>query len=151
LVRTWLGTLWVVTVLLPGVTLLRAADEGHEFFEKRIRPLLTEHCYSCHSTAAKKQKGGLLLDTRAAMLKGGDSGPAIVPRKAGASLLYRAVSYTDQELQMPPKGKLPDEAIADLRQWIALGAPDPRLATQAADTAARPFDLQEARQFWSFQ
>src|SRR5437868_1327607 len=81
-------SLGIVSALLLVTATTRAADSGDEFFEKKIRPVLTEHCFSCHSTAAKKQKGGLLLDTRAAMLKGGDSGPAIVLKKAGTSLLY---------------------------------------------------------------
>jgi hypothetical protein len=77
-----------------------------EFFEKRIRPLLTDKCYKCHSAGAEKIKGGLLLDSRAGWFKGGDTGPALVPGKPNESLLIKAVRYTDQDLQMPPKEKL---------------------------------------------
>src|SRR5438552_10027854 len=91
-----------------------AADDGIEFFEKKIRPVLVQHCYECHSKDAKKQRGGLLLDSRAAIRKGGDTGPAVVPKKPGESVLIKAVRHTDAELKMPPKGKLPDAIIADL-------------------------------------
>src|ERR1700693_5207831 len=105
-----------------------AGDAGVEFFEKKIRPVLAEHCYSCHSTAAKKQRGGLLLDSAPALKKGGDTGPALVPGKTGESLLIKAVRYTepDPDMHMPPKGKLPATVIADLEKWVAMGAPDPR-------------------------
>src|SRR5438093_831240 len=76
------------------------ADPGLDFFEKKIRPLLVEQCYSCHSLEAKKHKGGLLLDSKEALLKGGESGPALVPGKATDSLLIKAIHYTDPELKM---------------------------------------------------
>src|SRR5207245_1794419 len=95
---------------------------GIEFFETRIRPLLLEHCYKCHSAQTKSPKGGLLLDTRDGLLKGGDTGPAIVAGKPEASLLLKAVRYTDETLKMPPKAKLPASAVADLEKWIAIGA-----------------------------
>src|SRR5688572_6068354 len=79
---------------------------GHEFFEKRVRPILVARCYECHSGTAAKLKGGLRLDSLAAMLKGGDTGPAIVPGNAKESLLVDAVNYGDV-YQMPPKSKLP--------------------------------------------
>jgi mono/diheme cytochrome c family protein len=98
-----------------------------EFFENKIRPVLSKHCYQCHSAEATKVKGGLLLDTREGTLQGGDSGPAIVPGEAEKSLLIKAVRYTDPDLQMPPKGeKLSDAQIADLVAWVKMGAPDPR-------------------------
>src|SRR5438552_1554090 len=103
-----------------------AADPGIEFFEKKIRPVLVKECYSCHAVSAKKPKGGLLLDSRAALLKGGDSGPALVPGKPGESLLLKAVRYADPNLRMPPKTKLSEAVIGDIEKWIALGAPDPR-------------------------
>src|SRR5687768_16313598 len=77
-----------------------------EFFERKVRPLLVARCYDCHSTMAKKQRGGLLLDSRAALLQGGDSGPALVPGQPNTSLLLRAIRYEDEKLQMPPKGNL---------------------------------------------
>ena len=98
-----------------------------QFFESRIRPLLADRCYKCHSRDADKIKGGLMLDTREGMLHGGDTGPAITPGKPEDSLIIDAISYKDPDLQMPPKGeKLSDGQIADLTEWIRRGAPDPR-------------------------
>src|SRR6266542_1692453 len=110
----------VLMIAQPGL----AGDPGVEFFEKKIRPVLAEHCYSCHSAYAKKQRGGLLLDNKDAVLKGGDTGPALVPKKPKDSLLIKALQYDDAELRMPPKGKLPDAVIADFEKWVSLGAPD---------------------------
>ncbi len=103
-----------------------AGTETHslEFFEKRVRPVLVESCYECHGE--KKQKGGLRLDSAAAVLKGGDSGPALVPGQPAESRLIKAISWSDPDFQMPPKNKLPDAAIAALTEWVKLGAPDPR-------------------------
>jgi len=85
-----------------------------EFFEKQIRPVLVDSCYKCHSKDAEKIKGGLLLDTRDGLLKGGDTGPALVPGDPEKSLLVKAIRYTDENLQMPPKGKkLPAAQVAD--------------------------------------
>ncbi|MCL4788264.1 MAG: DUF1549 domain-containing protein, partial [Verrucomicrobia bacterium] len=120
-----------------------------EFFEKRIRPILVEHCYSCHSDKSEKIRGGLRLDNREATLKGGTSGPAIVPGDAAASLLIKAVRYEDEDLQMPPKDeKLSAEQIADLEAWVNMGAPDPRV-----DDGPKPLtDVAEARaRHWAFQ
>src|SRR5258706_666844 len=98
-----------------------------EFFEKKIRPIFVENCYKCHSKEAEKLKGALLLDTRDGVLKGGDTGPAIVPGQPDKSLLIQAVRYTNTDLQMPPKNKkLSAEQIADLEAWVKIGAPDPR-------------------------
>ena len=95
------------------------------FFEKKIRPVLVEQCYECHSAEAKKVKGGLLLDTRDGIRKGGEQGPAVVPGDLEASLLIQAVRYKDENLQMPPKDKLPDEVVADFEQWVAIGRARP--------------------------
>jgi hypothetical protein len=139
------ASLAVVTLVLFAVP-SRAADPGVEFFEARVRPILVENCYECHSTAAKKQKGGLHLDTRDAIRRGGDNGAAVIPGKPGDSLLLKAVRQSS-ELKMPPKGKLSDVAIADLKKWIAMGAPDPRDVA----TAGKPIGIEEGRKFWSFQ
>ena len=88
--------------------------EGVEFFEKKVRPLLVEHCYKCHSAQAGKPKGSLLLDTRDGLLKGGDTGAAVVPGDVESSRIINAVRYTDENLQMPPDGKLSAQQIADL-------------------------------------
>ena len=93
----------------------QAAAEA--FFEKKIRPLLAENCYNCHSASTNSQ-GGLRIDDRGGLLSGGERGPAIVPGHARRSLLIRAVSQTDDELKMPPKKQLSAEQIADLTKWI---------------------------------
>ena len=131
-----------------------AAPEAREFFEKKIRPVLVEHCYECHSaTTTKKLGAGLRLDSRAALLKGGESGPALVPGKPEESLLIRAVRYADKEFQMPPKYQLRAAQIADLTAWVKMGAPDPRTATlaDAAPPQPKTIDLAAGRQFWAFQ
>jgi hypothetical protein len=104
-----------------------------QFFESKIRPVLADNCYKCHSAQSEKVKAGLLVDTRDGLLTGGQTGAAIVPGDPDKSLLIKAVRYTDPELQMPPKGKkLSDAQIADLEAWVRMGAPDPRIATLAA-------------------
>jgi hypothetical protein len=126
-------------------TLSRADDpKGLEFFEKNVRPVLATHCFSCHSADAKKLKGGLRLDSRDAVLKGGDNGPAVVPGDVEKSRLLDALGYENVELQMPPKGKLPDDVIADLTAWVRMGAPWP--AEAASNTKApKTFNIEERR------
>jgi len=120
-----------------------------DFFEKRIRPVLVDSCYSCHSVEAAKSgklKGGLQLDTRAGLLRGGESGAAVTPGKPEESLLLEALRY--ESFEMPPKGKLPDQVLADFEKWIADGAVDPR--DGAAFTAAG-IDFAKAREYWSLR
>src|SRR3954469_19005051 len=105
--------LLVLVCVLGLAPAARAQDAGVEFFEKKVRPVLVEHCYKCHSEDSGKRRGGLALDTRDDVLKGGDNGPAVVPGKPDASLLVQAVRYTEagagpKGTRMPPKGKLPD-------------------------------------------
>ena len=122
---------------------------GIDFFERRIRPLLVDNCYKCHSHQSEKVRGGFMLDTRDGLRQGGDSGPAIVPGHPERSLLIKAVSYTDKDLQMPPKDQtLADEQIENLRVWVKMGAPDPR--TGEASTPPTSAWL-AARQHWAFQ
>src|SRR5438309_3655018 len=103
-----------------------------QFFENKIRPILANNCYKCHSQQAEKVKAGLFLDTKEGLVAGGETGPAIVPGEPDKSLLIKAVRYADPDLKMPPKGKkLADDQIADLVAWVKMGAPDPRLATVA--------------------
>ncbi len=99
---------------------------GIEFFEKRIRPVLSQHCYKCHASTSEKVKGGLLLDTRQNAIQGGETGPAIVPGHPEKSLLIEAVKYTKDDMQMPPKSRLPANVIADLTKWVQMGAPWPQ-------------------------
>lgn len=123
-----------------------------EHFEKHIRPLLVRHCYECHSGASNELKGGLRLDFKDAMLKGGDSGPAIVPGNANQSLLIAAVKHDG--LEMPPGGKLAESEIRELSDWITQGAYDPRdHMPEASDVASETFEAlyQARRQWWSLQ
>ncbi len=123
-----------------------------EFFEKNIRPVLATKCYKCHSTEADKVKGGLLLDTRDGVRRGGDSGHAVVPGDPGESLLLKALHYADKDLAMPPEksgGKLPDKVIADFEQWVKMGAPDPREGE--AVVVKKEMDFAKAREFWAFK
>ncbi len=116
-------------VFFGGKTGVGAETGSPEFFEKRVRPVLVERCYECHGE--KKQKGGLRLDSAAAVLKGGDSGAVLVPGQPEKSLLIKVVSWSDPDLQMPPKNKLPDAEIAALTEWVKRGAPDPRTNLQS--------------------
>ena len=115
---------------------------------------MRESCYKCHSSGSEKVKGGLLLDTKEGILKGGDTGPAIVPGDAEGSLLIKAVRYTDKDLQMPPKNKrLPENQIADLIAWVKMGAPDPRATSGPISGIAAPkpaYDFAAARLQWAF-
>jgi mono/diheme cytochrome c family protein len=144
---------------LAGAAALRAADtpavasaiapNDLQFFESKIRPILADRCYKCHSHDADKVKGGLMLDTREALMHGGNSGASIVPGKPGDSLLIQAVNYKDEDLQMPPKGdKLSDAQIADLTEWVRRGAPDPR-SLVAKGSSATYGGVGKAH--WSFQ
>lgn len=118
------------------------------FFEQKIRPVLVQHCYSCHSADSEKIRGGLLLDTAAGLLLGGDSGPAIVPGDAPASLLLQSLRY--EAFEMPPAGQLPDAVIADFETWIARGATDPR-TDHSAPAAQKSADPLAGRDHWAFQ
>jgi len=117
-----------------------------EFFESRVRPILADRCLKCHGE--KKQSSGLRLDSREAALKGGDNGPALVLAKPDESLLIQAVAHTHAELKMPPSEKLPEPAIATLRQWVTLGAPWPAAATQAP---ASTVNAVAAAAHWAFR
>ena len=121
-----------------------------DFFEKKIRPVLVNECYKCHSANSDKVKGGLLLDTNAATRKGGDSGAAVVPRNLKESLLIEAVRWHNEDLQMPPKKKLSAQVVADLERWVMMGAPDPRSA-QGVAAIRREINIEEGKKFWAFQ
>ena len=122
-----------------------------EFFELRIRPLLATNCYKCHGP--QRHESNLRLNSLAAVLKGGDSGPAVVPGNLDESLLIDAVRYGDS-VQMPPDNPLSADKVADLEKWVAMGAPWPTLSPQdeaKANRAARPLFNDDERTFWSFQ
>ncbi len=128
---------------------LPISDEDLAFFEQRIRPLLVEKCYACHSADAEELAGELLVDSRGPLRRGGSRGPAVVPRDLQQSLLIEAVSFTNPELQMPPDEKLSDAEIADLERWVTLGAPDPR--SSSTRHLGKQVDLAAAREFWSLR
>ncbi len=128
------------------LTLPAASDE---LFEREIRPLLAAHCYRCHSTESGKARGGLRVDSLEALLRGGDSGPALVPGEADASRLYQALLYGPDSDQMPPAGKLPDADIATVRAWITAGAPAPR--AEHAPELQSTIDIAAGRAHWAYR
>jgi len=139
-------------LLLPRLLLAaespNASPEGIEFFEKKIRPVLVERCYACHSAEnEKKLKANLYLDSREGLLKGGDTGPSIVLGAPEKSLLIKAITYKDDNLMMPPKGKLTPEQVKDFESWVKMGAPDPRLKAKLAGGA----DTKKWQSHWAFQ
>ena len=140
----------LASLLFAPLALLAAGDDDL-FFESKVRPVLINRCYECHS-AEKKIKGGLNLDSRAGWQEGGDNGAAIIPGDLAKSLVIKAVRYLDEDFAMPPKGRLPAEEVAILEEWVRRGAPDPR--TGDATKAAKPkrsINLEEGRKFWAFQ
>ncbi|MFO0871902.1 MAG: PSD1 and planctomycete cytochrome C domain-containing protein [Pirellulales bacterium] len=145
-----LGSLLFLAGNLPLVGQEQAPDST-AFFESRIRPVLVQHCYSCHSAEAAQQRklqGELYLDTAEGLITGGETGPAIVRGKPAESLLLKALRH--EGLEMPPTGKLPDTTIADFTRWIEAGAPDPRQGSAPA-RPKRHIDIAGGRQFWSFR
>lgn len=146
----------LVSALINGFA-AEPSSEQLEFFEKIIRPLLSEHCYECHSTKAKELKGGLLLDSKAGWEKGGTSGPVIIEGDPGKSRFIQAVKPAqkdpDRDLQTPPEHhKLTDRQITDLERWITIGAPDPRTEPLVARAETKTkIDFNEALKFWSYR
>ncbi len=134
------GFCWTVTALAADFS-----PESLEFFEKRVRPVLVEHCVKCHGE--KQQKGGLRLDSRTAMLQGGDTGPAIVLQDVEKSVLIEAISYDPDGYKMPPTGKLPANVIADLTEWVRQGAAWPADSATGAATKS-DFNLAERSKHW---
>src|SRR5262245_62074953 len=147
MLSTWLA---LSLALAPATSAAAPDPAGVEFFEKKIRPVLVAQCYPCHSAAAqakKKLRGGLLLDSREGLLRGGDSGPAVVPGKANDSLLLKTLRYAGDR-KMPPTRKLPDGVVADFAAWVNRGAPDPR---SGAVARARGMSVEEGRKFWAYR
>ena len=143
-----------ICMILGIAASIRAAEPSvadTDFFEKKVRPLLVAKCYECHSSTALKLKGGLRLDSRAAMIKGGESGPAMIAGKPETSRLIRAVGYDDVNLQMPPKARLAATEVATLTEWIRLGAPWPKEGPAQAATISE-FNLAKRKAaHWSWQ
>jgi hypothetical protein len=153
--RSVARNLAVCLLLLAPAGVSRGADDGPgEFFEKQVRPILVERCSECHG-AARKPKGGLRLISRESVLKGGDSGPAVVIGKPSESLLIDAIHYIE-EPKMPPTAKLSEREIETLTRWVTIGLPWPeadaaKLPAAAADTRPEFKITDEQRRFWSFQ
>ncbi len=149
---------WVWAVITAGLAATVSAQELRpeeaEFFESKIRPVLIEHCHSCHSADSKpKAKGGLYLDTKAGMLKGGSSGPVVVAGDPGKSTFIKRIRLPDtNDEAMPPGGKprLTPEQLSDLEQWVRMGAPDPRTG-KAVGMLKGDDDVEKAKKHWAFQ
>jgi hypothetical protein len=126
------------------------SPQAVQFFETKIRPVLVEQCYRCHSVDGQGVRGGLAVDSRDALLAGGESGAAIVPGKLEESILWNAINYRDY--RMPPKNPLPAAVIEDFKTWIEMGAPDPRVKTGVVvHSKVTAEDVAKGRDFWSFQ
>lgn len=145
-----------VLPILLGLSLgaLSLRAESNDFFEEKIRPVLAEKCYKCHAADSEKLKAGLMLDHREHMLSGGDTGAAIIPGDVEASLLIESIRYGNDDLQMPPKGKLSDGIIRDFEKWIADGAawPDEPVPQRGEAAEKEAFDLEKRRaEHWSWR
>ncbi len=131
----------------------RPSPAAIEHFEKKVRPVLIEHCGKCHGSDPKKVKGGLSVTSRADMLVGGEAGPAIVPGSPEKSLLFQVVKY-DGEMRMPPKGKMSDAEIAAIAEWVKAGAPWPDgdgTTSPAPTRPTGPLFSEDQKKFWAFQ
>lgn len=149
-------SLSIITLLLLAIFSQAQADErvtplatDLDFFEKRVRPVLVQRCFECHSSKAEKLKGGLLLDSREAILTGGDSGPAAVVDDVEKSLIIQAIRYDNENVQMPPAGKMPEAEVAVLAEWVRRGMPFP--VDSNAKVARRQIDIAEGKKHWAFQ
>src|SRR5438552_4199443 len=145
-----------LVLLFHLIGMLRASadessKEAHDFFERKVRPVLADNCYKCHGP--EKQKGSLRLDGREAMLAGGENGPALIPGNAGQSRLIKAIRSADPDLQMPPKKRLSDRQVADLIEWVKRGALwPPGDKRQFVEPKGRTFEITEKdRAYWAFQ
>jgi hypothetical protein len=139
------GFLLVATLSMPAAAAGPTAAQL-QFFENRVRPVLANNCYKCHSEKAAKVKGGLLLDTRDGVLKGGENGPVMIPGDPEQSSLVKAIRYHDPDLQMPPNKQLSDDDVAVLVNWVKMGAPDPRVLAIGTNTYA-----ESGRKHWAWQ
>jgi mono/diheme cytochrome c family protein len=140
------AVLLIAAVAITAVPAFAETADSEAFFENRIRPVLASHCYKCHSSKAGVAKGGLVLDTAAGLLQGGESGPVIAPGSPADSLLIDALLYDGPE--MPPEGRLAESVIADFTRWIAAGAADPRPLTAIPK---RPSTTPTTSDHWAFQ
>lgn len=152
--KTISGYLISALFALSVSPLIAQTPAGAEYFEKEIRPVLAEKCYGCHSSKSKSPMGGLVLDTKSGIKRGGNGGPILVAGDPASSRLLKALTYNQTELRMPPTGKLPEEKIAAFEKWIAAGAPDPRdesVETSKAVPVKKGMDIETGRKWWAFQ
>jgi cytochrome c553 len=146
---------WIAALIGPNTCradeeIKTLSPEAIQFFETKIRPVLVDQCYRCHSAEGQGVRGGLAVDSRDALLAGGESGPAIVPGNLSDSTLWNAINYEDY--RMPPKNKLPESVIEDFRKWIEMGAPDPRVQTGVVvHSKVTQEDIQQGKKHWAFQ
>lgn len=152
--RRTTNTLAIIWLLMPATVSLSqeavrpSTDENLRFFESRVRPILVKRCYECHGE--QSQEGELRLDGYASLMQGGASGPVVVPGKPEESLLIAAIGYQNEELRMPPEEKLPVAEANVLREWVLRGVPHPEASGVTLPRRAT-IDLEQGRQFWSFQ
>ena len=146
----WVFSVFIISIFLGESSLAqndKSTEEQNRFFETKIRPQLIRHCYGCHSAKSGKIRGGLRLDTSLGILRGGNSGPAVVPNDLDESLLWNAIRHEDFE--MPPSEMMPKDVIADFREWIETGAFDPRVGeTVEIRSEITEKDVEEGREFW---
>ena len=142
----WIAFWLLVWAYTPGLAL--ADDGGLQFFERKIRPVLVEHCYECHAAGAKELGGKLLLDSREGILLGGESGPALVAGSLDESLIIQALRWKN-ELEMPPEDPLPETVVHDFVEWIRMGAPDPRSGPR--NEPGEEAMIGNGAALWSFQ
>ena len=127
------------------------SPEKLQFFETHIRPALIKYCYECHSQEEKSSRGGLFVDTRKALLQGGDNGPAVEPGNVKDSLLWEAINW-QYDLEMPPDDPMPNEVIAHFKTWIEMGLPDPRVRETADfNSTITAEGIEEGKKHWAFQ
>ena len=151
----WCFCLAILVLVLPLLSECCFAEkvaptrQELDFFESKIRPILIQHCYECHSKESGESEGDLFLDSAAAMMRGGSMGAVLVKGKPGESLLVRAIEYRDRDLQMPPANKLAKEEIESIRRWISMGAPDPR-TEEALPVEAKVSPKTDSKEHWAF-
>ena len=158
--RTLIPSLAAVLLLAAPATAAdhaaveKPSPEQVQFFETKIRPVLVDKCYACHSSQGEKIRGGLVLESRAGLLRGGDDGAVIIPGDPGASLLIKAIRYEHPKIKMPPKPehRLTAEQVADFEKWVEMGVPDPRVDAPGANAAhATAVFTSAERSLWSLQ
>lgn len=141
--------LLLLLIRLPTACCEEATPRDLDFFERKVRPILHQHCFECHAADADPIHAGLTLDSAEGLKKGGDSGALLNDGNPPAGLLLKAILY-DGDIQMPPEGQLPERDLNILKEWIRRGAPAPQRSHKQPPTAST-IDIEQGRTFWSFQ